>query len=296
MHYRQLGQTELLVSALGFGAAPIGIPNYLGRDDPADPAFQKRAIEAVRAAVHAGITYFDAAPNYGDGRAESLLGQALEAHRSKVLIATKYAPHAADRSCEKRTEDLLASLERLRTNHVDLLQLHGNCWDEAATAALLKSDLLDWADEMHRRGHCRFTGITAEADSPGLDRLLRTDRFDVLAIVYNLMYQGACDYQRQPPTGIIPLARALGLGVIAMRPATSGLLQKTLHAEFPDLDRKRLTRLALKFALSTPELDCAVVGMRSKEEVWENVELAEDLTQRLDLTKLHDRFDGTPLA
>lgn len=179
---------------------------------------------------------------------------------------------------------------------MDLLQLHGNCWDDPAADALLKSDLLDWADEMHRRGHCRFTGITAEADSCGLERLLCTNRFDVLAMVYNLMYQGACDYQRQPPTGIIPLARSLGLGIIALRPATSGLLQKTLGGEFPDLDRKRLTRLALNFVLSTPEVDCAVVGMRTKEEVWENVELAEDPTQRLDLTRLHDRFDGTPLA
>jgi aryl-alcohol dehydrogenase-like predicted oxidoreductase len=65
---------------------------------------------------------------------------------------------------------------------------------------------------------------------------------------------------------------------------------RSAGAAFPDLDTAQLTRLAIRFVLSTPEVDCCVVGMRTPAEVAANVELAEDVAGRLDIRSLHNRF------
>ncbi len=288
MEYRTFGRTGLRVSRLGFGGAPIGIPGYLSAEDRDNPTVRTQAIAAIREAVARGVTYFDTAPGYGGGRAETLFGEALDGCRDRVLLATKYA-FRPDGTPAQYTEALRASLQRLRTDHVDLLQLHGSTFDDDAADRILASGVLDWVDEMRAQGLCRFAGITAEGPSGTLERLLRTGRFDTLLIAYSLVYQSVCDYQRAP-AGIVPLARSLGMGVAAMRPTTCGFLQRLLGAEFPEVDADRITRLAIRFVLSTPEVDCAVVGMRTVDEVRANVALSDDPAGRLDLTALHNRF------
>ncbi len=288
MEYHVLGRTGLKVSALGFGGAPIGIPRYLTPEDRDSETFRAMSLAALREAVARGINYFDTAPGYGDGRSESLLGEALESDRDRIFLATKY-PFLPTGTPAQYTENLKRSLERLRTDYVDVLQLHGGVYDEAQADRVLASGVLDWADTMRAQGLCRFTGLTAEGPSGALERLLHTGRFDLIEIAYNLIYQATCDYQRAP-TGIIPLAKSLGMGVTTMRPTTCGFLQKLLGAAFPEIDQDKLTRLAINFVLSTPEVDCAVVGMRNAQEVAANVALAEDTSSRLNLTALHDRF------
>lgn len=289
MEYRTLGRTGLKVSAIGFGGAPIGLQGYLSSEDRDSDAFQARAGAAIRAAVDGGINYFDTAPGYGNGRGERLLGAALEGQRDRVFLATKY-PFDTAGSEDDWTTGVRSSLERLRTDYVDVLQLHGGVFDDALAERIIHSGVLDWADGLRARGLCRWTGITAEGPSGALERLLRTGRFDVLEMNYNLIYQAACDYQRAPRTGIIPLARSLGMGITTMRPTTCGFLQKLLAAEFPSMDTDRLTRLAIRFVLSTPEVNCVVVGMRSADEVAANLALADETAARLDLTGLHDRY------
>jgi len=288
MEHRGLGRTGLKVSALGFGGAPIGIPDYLSHDDRESAAFRRAAVAAIHDAVARGITYFDTASAYGDGRSERVFGEALEGRRDGVVLATKY-PLRRETTAEQFAEGVRASLERLRTDRVDVLQLHGGYFDDAWADHILACGVLDWVDEAQARGLCRFRGITAETPSGGLERLLRSGRFDVLMIAYNLIYQSACNHQREPQ-GIIPFARSLGIGVTTMRPTTCGFLQKLLGRAFPGLDVGALTRLAIRFVLSTPEVDCCVVGMRTVEEVAANVALADDTEGHLDVAELHDRF------
>lgn len=289
MEYRALGErTGLAVSVIGFGGAPIGLSGYLTKEDRDSPAVQAQAIAAIREAVERGINFFDTAPGYGDGRSERIFGEALAPVRDQVILATKYAV-GADWSPERATLGLKESLTRLRTDRVDLLQHHGGTYSDELAESILSRGVLDWADAMRSEGLCRFTGITAEGPSGGLERLLRTGRFDVIEVLYNMLYQATCDHQREP-AGIVPLAKSLGMGVTVMRPATSGLLPRLIAAEFPDLDPARLIRLALRFVISTPEIDCAVVGMRTIEEVRENAALADDPAARLDLRALHDRY------
>ena len=290
MEHRILGRTGLEVSVLGFGGAPVGLQGYLGADDLDSAAFRRQAAEALRVAVERGINYFDTAPGYGDGRSERIFGEALEPFRDRIVLATKYALGDPDGPVDARSEGLRESLERLRTDRVDVLQMHGGFWTDEQAEAILTGPVLDWADDMRRRGRVRFTGITAEGPSGGLERLLRSGRFDVLQIAYNLIYQDPCDYQREP-RGVIPPARSLGMGVTTMRTATSGFLQKLFAEAFPEIDAARVTRAAIQFVLSTPEVDCALVGMRSVAEVMENAALAADASARFDLRALHRRYD-----
>jgi aryl-alcohol dehydrogenase-like predicted oxidoreductase len=226
----------------------------------------------VAAALEEGITLFDTAPGYGDGRSEQLLGEALAPHRDQIVLASKVKVMPGEGS-EHWDQVLRTSLQRLRTGQLDLLQLHGANWTDELANWAIEGDLLDWLDGVKAKGLARAVGLTAEAPSGGLERLLHTGRFDVLQMAYSAIYQGACDYQREP-FGVIP--------------------QRMLLAEFPELDPARITRLAIRFVLSTPEVDCALVGMTSAAEVRANASLARNLETRLDLRQLHDFFEGRP--
>jgi aryl-alcohol dehydrogenase-like predicted oxidoreductase len=284
---RPLGATGINVSALGFGGAVIGIEGYLKRPGEEAVISLDVARGAVEAARVRGVNFFDTAPGYGGGRSEAIIGEALEPYRDSVYLATKVGVHAGDRP-ETWTASVVRSLERLRTDHVDLLQLHGNTWTDDLADWVL-SEPLPWLETMRSQGLARWIGLTAEAPSGGLERLLRSSRFHVLQMAYSVIYQGACDYQRAP-FGVIPLAKELGMGVLTMRTTTSGVLHNLLRAEFPDLGDDRISRLAIKFVLSTPEVDCALVGMGDPHEVEANCRLAADLSNRFDLVGLHDFF------
>jgi aryl-alcohol dehydrogenase-like predicted oxidoreductase len=286
---RRLGRTDIHASVLGFGGAVIGIEGYLRR--PGEPAAipDDSALAAVDAARAGGINFFDTAPGYGAGRSEDLMGRALEPYRSSVYLATKVAVHPGD-SAMTWQRSLEQSLRRLRTESVDLLQLHGSAWsDDAAT--WITGQPLEWLTAVRDAGLARWIGITAEAPSGGLERLLRCGGFDVLQVAYNVIYQSSCDYQRAP-FGVIPLAKTLGMGTLTMRTTTSGVLHRLLRSEFPDLDMGRISRLAIRFVLSTPEVDCALVGMGNTAEIAENCALARDSSNRLSLVDLHDSFSA----
>ena len=288
MEYRALGSTRVKVSVLGFGGAPIGLQGYLGHEDRDSELFQSQAVAAIRLAVERGINLFDTSAAYGDGRTDRLFGQALEPHRANVFIATKY-DWRVHPSPNALTESLRASLDRLRTDRVDLLQLQGETWTDDDAKSVLESGMLDWADEMQSKGLCRFTGLSAEQPTGGLERLLKSWRFDVLQIAYHAANPSGCDLMRDP-SGIIPLAKELGMGIIAMRCATSGFLQRLLASALPDIDPAKLTALAINYVLSTPQIDCALVGMKSPAEVAANCDLADNRDARLDLHALHNRY------
>lgn len=287
---RALGATGLAVSRIGFGGAAIGIDGYLADERRSDPDVRTRAEAALTAALDEGVTLFDTAPGYGSGLSEIIFGDILASRRDDVVLATKVKVEPGQMP-DDWTRSVADSLARLRTDRVDLLQLHGLSWPDGLADWVLDAGVIDWLESMKARGWTRAIGLTAELPTGGLERLIDTRRFEVLQIAFSVIYQGACDYQRAP-AGPIPRARALGMGVLTMRAATSGVFQKLLRAEFPDLEPARITRLALRFALSVPEVDSALVGMRSAREVRDNVALLRDPASRIDIRALHDFFDG----
>lgn len=287
MDQRELGRTGLRISSIGFGGAAIGIDGYLDGRDRSTAAFEADALSAIVAALRGGINYFDTAANYGSGRGETLFGKGLAGVRDKIMLGTKFMPKEGDTPASL-SEALGHSLQRLQTDHVDILQVHGLNFSDEGADKLLQSCIPEWMREQKSLGRIRFAGLTAETPSGAVERLVRSGQFDTLQIGYGFTHQQSCDY-RWGPFGVIPLARKLGLGVLVMRATTSGVLQRLMLSEFPDIDERRLARLAIRFVLSTPEVDCALVGMTNVRDVEESLDLIRSDALRIDLVAINKR-------
>ncbi|MFB6111056.1 MAG: aldo/keto reductase [Halobacteriaceae archaeon] len=189
MQYRELGDSGIEVSTVGFGAWTVGT-DWWGDRDEAD------ADGMLTAALDAGITYFDTADVYGHGRSEEVVGDVLGEHRRDVVLATKIGydfytnPQAGHGELPKEItveyldEALDRSLERLGTDHVEVLQLHNANVDE------VDGDILGWLDDIR--------GSRAEAIGwalgPSIGWLAEGDaaieqEFDSLQVVFNLLEQ-----------------------------------------------------------------------------------------------------------
>lgn len=296
MEQRDLGNTGLKVSALGFGCGAVG-----GLMVRADPAEQTRA---VARALEAGINYFDTAPAYGNGRSEENLGRALGELGAwdRVIVGTKVRLALSDLA--EPSVAIRRSLERslrlLGRDSVDLLQLHNHIGLAAAEA----NDTLDLADvigevaeglkEMRRDGLCRFIGFTGLGDTAALDEAVLADDFDTVQAYFNVInpsagYTGDCG-DEQDFEGLINTAARAGVGVIAIRVLAAGALTGDLErhpiagpvstalaggAEYDrDVERaKRLPaivaqlglespfELALRFALAKAGISTVLAGM-----------------------------------
>src|SRR5688500_19085726 len=163
MERRTLGRTGLEVSAIGFGGAPLGLPNSLPAYDPRRAEDRTTAIYAIVRAVELGITYFDTALAYGDGESERILGEARRraAERgmdveSRMVLATKVP--SGKRTYKGVMERAEASLRNLGVDHVDVLQLHGSAWRDEEAEAVFTSGALDALRELKRRGTARWIG------------------------------------------------------------------------------------------------------------------------------------------
>ena len=290
MEYVQLGRTGVTVSRLGFGGAPAGLANYLGRYDPADAVQRRQVIEAVHRALELGITYFDTAPGYGQGAGESIFGQALAGAGLSVFVATKVGPAEAGVQGDglQPGQSVEASLRRLRRDRVDLLQIHGSSYTaEMADAILGQGGMLDQMVRLQEQGLVRFIGFTSEDNNPAVYRLIESGRFDVMQIAYNLLFQHPAEQTR--PFGSMFEAEKRGMGIVTMRTATSGIFQSWIQRVNPE-NTFDYTPALIQFVLSNPLVDVALVGMRTRQEVEENVCIGEDLGGRIDLRQLHAKY------
>ncbi|HLW48509.1 MAG TPA: aldo/keto reductase [bacterium] len=250
MEQRPLGKTGVSVSAVGFGCGAVG--GLMVRGDPAEQT------AAVARALEAGITYFDTAPSYGDGRSEENLGRVLRdlgAWRH-VVVGTKVRLQPADlhdpaaairRSCE-------GSLRRLERESVDLLQLHnpiaadghGGAGDAATGSsaaiplAIVTGSVAEGMQRLVSRGLVRHIGITGLGRTPAVHAAVRTGTFATAQVYFNAVNPSA-GFPRarggeQDFEGLIGIAEAAGMGVINIRVMAAGALaaQPTRHANAGD--------------------------------------------------------------
>ena len=275
MNYRRLGQTGLEVSALGFGCGAVG--GLLVRGE------RKDMVRVVARAIELGITYFDTAPAYGDGASERIFGDALAGVSSPLFLATKIRPTTQDARASVEP-----SLERLRRDRVDLVQLHGNSYTAAqADEILAPGGLLSQLEALRDEGLIRFIGFTSEDNNPSVYRFIQSGRFDVMQTCYNLLFQHP--YEPTRPFGSLIEADAAGMGTVTMRTLTSGLFQKWVRRVNPD-DTFDYTAALMQFVLSNPLVDVALVGMRSPQMVDANVAICEDMAGRIDLDWMHEKY------
>jgi aryl-alcohol dehydrogenase-like predicted oxidoreductase len=291
METTTFGRTGVIVSRLGFGGGPAGVPNYLVRSDPSSPDSQAQSERAVRRALDRGITYFDTAPGYGGGISETVIGRALGADRQRVFLATK-TPHTAFGDADAIRASVETSLRLLRTDHVDLLQFHGSYYADTDADAIVEVGLPAY-ERLRDEGKVRFLGFSAEGPTGATERLIGSGRFDATLVLYNLIYQhpGAFRNHDTPPETYLSRAVAENMGVATMRTVTSAIFQRWVAQVAPQWAGKVDWGGALiGFNLSHPQVHVAVVGMRSEDEVDRNADVVESGRYRVDMAALHGEF------
>lgn len=226
MQQRRLGRTGLAVSILGYGAGAVG--GLFTRGAAAD---QDRAIGR---AIDAGITYFDTASRYGDGESERNLGRALP-KRDGLVLGTKFRLTAEDRGrvAEAIERSLEASLQRLRRDHVDLLQLHNplaavDAGDRLAIEIALEQ-VAPALERLRTAGKTRFVGFSGVGEPAALHRAVESGLFDTVQVVYNALNPSAggpmpADAPGLDYGGLLDKAHASGMGTIVIRALAGGAL------------------------------------------------------------------------
>lgn len=278
---RLLGNTGLLVSALGYGGAPIGFT---------DPSRQHDFTSLVHEALDAGINFFDTAANYRTS--EELLGAALRDHRHAVVLATKCGrtqkQHGAiwedgeDWSQQGVLSSVETSLRHLRTDYLDLIQLHS-----PPHRVLDEGEALRGLQRAQQAGKVRFIGVSAD----GLEawHAIQLNVFSTLQISYSILEQ-------EPGDDLLPAAHNLGMGVIVKQPIANAIPARAERPPHPDWWRKwEIARrmdwealgasgdgdngegrmcLALRWVLSNPAVSTAIVGTTNQEHLQANLEAA----------------------
>jgi L-galactose dehydrogenase len=276
--YKQLGKTDLRVSQLGFGSAPLG-----GLYHDNDPAEAERA---VHMAIDHGINFFDVSPFYGLTLAEERLGRALAGRRSQILLATKCGRNGFEQfdfSAAAVEASVHASLARLRTSYVDLLQVHDV---EFGSVEQIVAETLPCLRRLQQQGLTRYVGITGYSLET-LRRILRAEPVDTVLSYchYNLMITDMDQV-------LTPELEARGIGLINASPLHMGLLTRTgppdwhpappplrgLAQDALDFASERdvsLTHTALRFCLDHPYVATTLVGMATRQQVAANLQAVE---------------------
>jgi aryl-alcohol dehydrogenase-like predicted oxidoreductase len=272
-----LGRTGLEVSRIALGGYPFGGVNLAQGWDPWSDDGRRTAVATINRALDLGVNYIDTAPAYGAGNSETLIGEVMRTRRDESVLATKVGWSGLN---EKAVRDSVhASLQRLQTDHLDLVQFHGGMYTQEEFDHIITGGPLDALLELQAGGEVRFIGLTAEEPWTARPFLARTE-FDVVQLAYNLIYQAAARH-------VLDEARAIDAGVVTMRTMTSGIFQRTAKLLAPEWQQARdIYEVSLKFVLSDSRVHAAIVGMRWPAEVERNVALVESYQPDFDLADL----------
>jgi len=281
MEYSILGKTGRTVSRIGFGGATAGIKNYTGAFDPSDKSDRETLIRAIQRAYELGINYFDTASAYGDGASEILFGEGLKGiPEEKIFVATKASPMDGDGTRRSIEE----SLRRLNRDWIDLIQIHTPRDREVVFG---EKGMLMAFEKAKEEGLVKHIGFTAEWQHTLLYEMIESERFDVMQVQYNLLFQHPSDRSFQ--TGSIHEAEKHNMGISVMRAATSGIFQRWIKTVNPE-NTFDYTPALIQLVLSNEMVDVALIGMRDAKTVEKNVSICEDLSGRIDLNEMHNRF------
>jgi len=304
MKYRKLGRTDIEISTVGMGCWAITGDFTWGPQDRDD------AVAALKAAVDAGINFLDTAEGYGRGQSESLIGEVLSPFRKDLVIATKVSgrnlkPGALAKACT-------ASLRRLRTDYIDLYQIH---WPNRQVPL---ADTLGAMERLRAEGKVRAIGVS-NFGVGYLNQLADAGRAESDQLCYSLLWR-AIEHEVQP------ICQAEQMSILCYSPLCQGLLtgkfataddvpagraRNRLFAKdrphcrhdeagcedevFEALSRIRricrqagvsMTHAALAWLLARPAVGAVIAGARSPAQVVENaqaadVELPADVTEQL---------------
>lgn len=290
MEYRRLGNTDLAISVLGYGASPLG--NEFEEIDATEGE------RAVHTAIDRGVNFFDTSPYYGRTLSEERLGKALGAKRKDIVLATKCGRYDIDKfdfSAQRVRRSIEESLRRLRTDYIDVFQMHDI---EFVSREQVIDEALPAAREMQQQGKCRYVGITALPLGILKDVASRSRVDSILSYArYNLMVRDLDDVLR-------PFCEENGIGMINASPLHLRILTERgapeWHAAAPEVKEAgaKIAALcrsagvdvadaALRFCFDYPYCASTLVGMSKTRHVRKNLavfdsEMPPDLLPRID--------------
>lgn len=316
MDYRQLGTSGLQISALTLGTMTFGGQGNFAKVGDTDLAGAKRQIDMC---LDAGINLIDTADVYSTGGSEEIVGRALEGKRDDVLIATKVrmrmgdGPNMEGLSRHHVISGCEASLRRLRTDHIDLYQVHE--WDGLTPL----EETLGALEYLVDTDKVRYVGVSNYAawqlmKTLGIAERDHLPRFVSQQIYYSLQERSA-EYE------LLPLATDQGLGTLVWSPLAGGLLsgkyrrdqegpvgsrQLSGWDEPPVYDQDKLydtidvlveiadghsvsaAQVALAWLLHRPTISSVIIGARTDEQLADNLKAAELQLSADELAKLED--------
>jgi aryl-alcohol dehydrogenase-like predicted oxidoreductase len=303
MRYRQLGASGLRVSVLTMGTMTFGGTGGFASVGSTDLDGARRQLDRC---LEAGVNLVDTADVYSGGLSEEIVGQALEGRRDDVLLATKArmpmgdGPNDAGLSRHHLVRSCEASLRRLRTDHIDLYQVHE--WDGQTPL----EETLQALDDLVHAGKVRYVGCSNYAGwqlmkALGIAERQRLARFVSQQIHYTLQAREA-EYE------LLPISLDQGLGVLVWSPLAGGLLSGKYRRGEPGPEQSRLlsgwdeppvrdqellydivevvvevakdrgvspAQVALAWLLERPAVTSLIVGARTEEQLADNLGAAD---------------------
>jgi myo-inositol catabolism protein IolS len=292
MHYRRLGKSDLEVSVVAMGCWPIVGDRFWPNQSLED------SIATIEQALDLGVNFFDTAESYGNGYSEEILSHVLPARRDKVVIASKAAPENLEPS--KLAVSLDASLKRLKSDHLDLYQIH---WPNRDIPI---GDTMAAMEKFRQQGKIRYIGVSNFG--PGdLGDLLAHGRCESNQLPYSLLWR-AVEFEIQPlcernSVSILPycpLMQGLLTGKFTsaddvpperartrhygptrpqIRHQEPGCEKETFEAidairEISEKIHQPMSAVSLAWLLHQPSVPSVVVGTRTPAQIRENVQAA----------------------
>jgi aryl-alcohol dehydrogenase-like predicted oxidoreductase len=290
MKYRTLGRTEFSVSEIGFGAWAIG-GNQFGNSYGTTK--DNESLLSLQKAIDLGCNFIDTADVYGHGHSEKLIGEALTGIRQKVYIATKvggdfyHGPTRLNFDADYIRFALEQSLKRLKTDYIDLYQLHN-----PPLHLIQESSIFEILFKLKNEGVIRAVGLSIFEPSEGVEAI-RNDCVECIQVVYNI-------FNRQAAKELIPLAREYNIGLIAREPLHNGILTGKFSGDeifeegdirsrwsqtyfehlvnftsnlknVINMEDRTLSQTALQFVLTQPSISTVIPGMKTADQVEENL-------------------------
>lgn len=238
---RELGKTGLKVTILGLGCAQIGaLRNF------------KLAVEIIETAIDLGINYIDTASTYGD--AEEKVGEVMRSRRNEVVLATK----TLQRDKESSWREINTSIERLKTDYVDILQIHSVNTMAELDKITSKNGSLYSVIKAKEQGLCKHIGITGHTRPEVIKEALNRFDFETVLVPLSSVDKLLNDFSDV----IFPVAKKKNVGVIAMKVLSDGRVTDFVED-------------SLRYVFSLP-ISTAIVGVKSIVELKQNVEIAKN--------------------
>jgi predicted aldo/keto reductase-like oxidoreductase len=250
---RPLGSTGVLVSAIGLGGFHLGVVGT-----------QEEASRIVHGAIDAGLTFMDNAWEYHQGKSEERMGKALAGRRDEVFLMSKVCTHGRDAKVAIR--QLEQSLRRLKTDHLDLWQIHEVAYANDPELHFAPGGVVEALDRAKREGMARFVGFTGHKDPALHLRMLSYDYpFDTCQLPLNCFDASFRSFER----GVLPELVRRGIGAIGM---------KSMGGEGDAVRKKAVSAAeALGYAMSLP-VATTVSGIDSMRVLRQNLSIARGFT------------------